>query len=127
MGVRLVLYDRVPAPDVLEGRARHPGLALLHRCGVQRAGPALGLQRGRRGRRQGSPARFSKNPSTKGSRASTTRVIAALTAATVYEPRPAAMPIAALTQIVAAVVRPWTFSPLRRIAPAPRKPMPVTT
>src|SRR5438094_1539313 len=36
------------------------------------------------------------------------------------------MPIAATTQSVAAVVRPRTDSPSRMIAPAPRKPMPVT-
>src|ERR1051326_6606147 len=36
------------------------------------------------------------------------------------------MPIAAETQSVAAVVRPRTVSPWRMIAPAPRKPMPVT-
>ena len=39
---------------------------------------------------------------------------------------PAATPIAAFTQIVAAVVMPWTVSRLRMIAPPPRKPMPVT-
>src|SRR5947208_2730539 len=37
------------------------------------------------------------------------------------------MPIAATTQSVAAVVRPRTDSPCRMIAPAPRKPMPVTS
>ena len=36
------------------------------------------------------------------------------------------MPTAAFTQIVAAVVIPWTLVPLRRIAPPPRNPMPVT-
>src|SRR6185437_2027582 len=36
------------------------------------------------------------------------------------------MPIAAVTQIVADVVRPWTSALPRRMAPAPRKPMPVT-
>src|SRR5689334_5077458 len=36
------------------------------------------------------------------------------------------MPIAAATQSVAAVVRPRTDSPWRMIAPAPRKPIPVT-
>src|SRR5438445_585050 len=36
------------------------------------------------------------------------------------------MPIAATTQSVAAVVRPRTDRPSRMIAPAPRKPMPVT-
>ncbi|HZP48588.1 MAG TPA: hypothetical protein VFB07_08640 [Vicinamibacterales bacterium] len=46
--------------------------------------------------------------------------------AVVYAPAPAAIPTAAFTQIVAAVVIPWTSPRLRRIAPAPRKPMPVT-
>src|SRR6187549_3224629 len=41
-------------------------------------------------------------------------------------PAPAAVPIAALTQIVAAVVRPLMFIPLRRMAPPPRNPIPVT-
>jgi hypothetical protein len=36
------------------------------------------------------------------------------------------MPIAAASQSVAAVVSPRTESPCRMIAPAPRKPMPVT-
>src|SRR5438270_12685908 len=36
------------------------------------------------------------------------------------------MPIAATSQRVAAVVRPRTESPCRMIAPAPRKPMPLT-
>src|ERR1700674_2388393 len=36
------------------------------------------------------------------------------------------MPNAATTQIVAAVVIPWTSPPLRRMVPAPRKPTPVT-
>src|SRR5947209_15143966 len=36
------------------------------------------------------------------------------------------MPIAATAQRLAAVVRPRTFMPSRMIAPAPRKPMPVT-
>src|SRR5579884_427364 len=36
------------------------------------------------------------------------------------------MPIAATTQSVAAVVRPRTDRPCRMIAPAPRKPMPLT-
>ena len=37
------------------------------------------------------------------------------------------MPIAAQTQSVAAVVSPRTEKPCRMIAPAPRKPIPVTT
>ena len=39
---------------------------------------------------------------------------------------PAAIPIAATTQSVAAVVRPRTEMPRTMIAPAPRKPIPVT-
>ena len=37
------------------------------------------------------------------------------------------MPIAAVTQIEAAVVRPRTDSPSFMMTPAPRKPMPVMT
>jgi hypothetical protein len=48
------------------------------------------------------------------------------TVAIAYSPAPAAMPMAAFTQMVAAVVMPCTLSPLRMIAPAPRNPMPVT-
>ena len=36
------------------------------------------------------------------------------------------MPMAAVAQIVAAVVSPYMVTPLRRIVPAPRKPAPVT-
>ena len=36
------------------------------------------------------------------------------------------MPMAAVAQIVAAVVSPDMVTPLRRIVPAPRKPTPVT-
>src|SRR5260221_60874 len=36
------------------------------------------------------------------------------------------MPTDAATQIIAAVVKPWTSPPWRRIAPAPRNPTPVT-
>src|SRR5438105_7955206 len=43
-----------------------------------------------------------------------------------YQPAPHAMPIAATTHNVAAVVSPRTDRPWRMIAPAPRKPMPVT-
>src|SRR5438067_1120392 len=43
-----------------------------------------------------------------------------------YSPAPAGIPTAAFTQIVAAVVIPWTLLPLLRIDPAPRKPMPLT-
>ena len=39
---------------------------------------------------------------------------------------PAAIPIAATTQSVAAVVSPRTEIPRTMIAPAPRKPIPVT-
>ena len=35
------------------------------------------------------------------------------------------MPMAAIAQIVAAVVSPYMVTPLRRIAPTPRKPAPV--
>src|SRR5262249_43270544 len=42
------------------------------------------------------------------------------------EPAPTAIPIAATSQRVAAVVRPRTESPWRMMAPAPRKPIPVT-
>ena len=38
---------------------------------------------------------------------------------------PARMPIAAVIQIEAAVVRPRTVRPSRTITPAPRKPIPV--
>src|ERR1700694_1305207 len=41
-------------------------------------------------------------------------------------PKPITIPIAATTQMVAAVVRPLTSVPCRRMAPAPRKPTPVT-
>ena len=43
-----------------------------------------------------------------------------------YNPEPTAMPMAAVAQIVAAVVSPDMVTPLRRIVPAPRKPTPVT-
>ena len=42
-------------------------------------------------------------------------------------PAPQASPTAAANHIVAAVVSPFTFNPWRRIAPAPRKPIPETT
>src|SRR6202022_1386926 len=41
-------------------------------------------------------------------------------------PKPTTIPTAATTQIVAAVVKPRTSVPCRRMAPAPRKPTPVT-
>jgi hypothetical protein len=41
-------------------------------------------------------------------------------------PTPAAIPIPAAAHRLAAVVRPRTDGPYLRIAPAPRKPMPVT-
>src|SRR5262245_18503406 len=42
-------------------------------------------------------------------------------------PAPAAIPIAPTSQTLAAVVRPRIVKPWRKISPAPRKPMPVTT
>jgi hypothetical protein len=42
-------------------------------------------------------------------------------------PSPASVPIAAEHHNVTAVFRPVMFSPLRKITPAPRKPMPKTT
>jgi hypothetical protein len=50
----------------------------------------------------------------------------AVAAPTEYIRKPTATPMAATTQIVAAVVRPVTCSPSRMMAPAPRKPMPET-
>src|SRR4051794_21993214 len=49
-----------------------------------------------------------------------------VTSAAPYQPAPHAIPTAATTHSVAAVVRPRIDSPSRMIAPAPRKPMPVT-
>jgi hypothetical protein len=46
---------------------------------------------------------------------------------TAYMPGPADSPIAATSQRPAAVVSPWTETPVRRIAPPPRNPIPVTT
>src|SRR5467141_2566719 len=46
--------------------------------------------------------------------------------ATPKYPKPTTIPIAATTQMVAAVVKPLTSDPVRRMAPAPRKPTPVT-
>src|SRR3954451_8990188 len=54
------------------------------------------------------------------------RATAVVIAAATYAPAPAAMPIAAVSQSVAAVVSPRTEKPWRMIAPAPRKPIPVT-
>ena len=42
-------------------------------------------------------------------------------------PAPEAIPTAATTQRLAAVVRPRIVKPWRKITPAPRKPIPVTT
>src|SRR3954451_20981539 len=53
-------------------------------------------------------------------------VSSVVTIAAQYHPAPHAMPIAATTHSVAAGVSPRTDSPSRMIAPAPRKPMPVT-
>ena len=47
-------------------------------------------------------------------------------AAAMYNPEPTAMPIAAVAQMVAAVVSLDMVTPLRRIVPAPKKPTPVT-
>ena len=44
-----------------------------------------------------------------------------------YMPAPADSPMAATSHSPAAVVSPWTLSPVRRIAPPPRNPTPVTT
>jgi hypothetical protein len=57
---------------------------------------------------------------------STTSAPAVTAAAITYWPTPSAMPGAAASQMVEAVVRPMTLPPSRRIAPAPRNPMPVT-
>ena len=46
--------------------------------------------------------------------------------ARIGSPAPAAIPMAAVTQIAAAVVRPRTESRRTKISPAPRKPTPVT-
>ncbi len=43
-----------------------------------------------------------------------------------YIPDPTAIPMAAVAQMVAAVVRPETVTPLRKIVPAPKNPTPVT-
>src|SRR6266481_7662280 len=45
---------------------------------------------------------------------------------TAYKPPPTAIPMAASTKIVAAVVKPTSPPASRKIAPAPRKPMPCT-
>ena len=47
------------------------------------------------------------------------------TSAGIQKPMPTRMPIAAVTQMEAAVVRPRTVRPSLKITPAPRKPMPV--
>ena len=70
------------------------------------------------------PARRSKKASIGGRTASTTIVITVAMVAIANSPAPAAMPTAAFTQIVAAVVIPCTLVPLRMMAPAPRKPIP---
>jgi hypothetical protein len=49
------------------------------------------------------------------------------TTAGARSPTPQARPIAAITQRLAAVVRLWTVDPCRKMIPAPRKPIPVTT
>ena len=57
---------------------------------------------------------------------STDRINRVVKTAMMYCDVPAAMPIAATAQMVAAVVSPRTRSLRRKIVPAPRKPMPVT-
>jgi hypothetical protein len=54
------------------------------------------------------------------------KYIAVATTAISHNPPPAAVPTAATSQIVAAVVRPRTESRRTKITPAPRKPMPLT-
>ena len=44
-----------------------------------------------------------------------------------YMPAPISKPIAATSQMLAAVVSPRTVDVVRKIVPAPRKPMPETT
>jgi hypothetical protein len=125
-GRRLVLYDRF----------LH--LTFWKPCSPSWSGPTTSvwrsarwprtrLQRGRRGRRQGSPARFSKNPSTKGSRASTTRVIARADRRDGIRAKTCRHANRRVDPDRRGGSQAMTFSPLRRIAPAPRKPMPVTT
>ena len=52
--------------------------------------------------------------------------IAVVTTATTHQPAPTAIPTAAVAHRLAAVVSPRTDVPYLMIAPAPRKPMPVT-
>jgi hypothetical protein len=54
----------------------------------------------------------------------TTRMVVAILRT--YCPRPTAIPRAAATQMDEAVVRPLTLPSANRMAPAPRKPTPVT-
>ena len=56
----------------------------------------------------------------------TARIKSVVKAAWKYCAVPAAMPMAATAQMVAAVVRPRTMSLRKKMVPAPRKPMPVT-
>ncbi len=56
----------------------------------------------------------------------TDRISSVVKRATKYCAVPAAMPMAATAQMVAAVVSPRTRSFRRKIVPAPRKPIPVT-
>ena len=57
---------------------------------------------------------------------SATKTIAVETAAPTYSPAPQAIPIAATTHTVAALVSPSTRFRVCRISPAPRNPMPCT-
>ncbi len=75
-------------------------------------------------RRRGVGARSGWTATRSGQSANRTSAVA-ISAAAQY-PAPAAMPIAATIQRLAAVVSPRTETPWRRIAPAPRKPTPVT-
>ena len=47
--------------------------------------------------------------------------------ASTWRPAPTARPIPPVVQMLAAVVSPRTEAPIRRMAPAPKKPMPLTT
>ena len=65
--------------------------------------------------------------STGPSTASVSNTITPVPVASNRYPAPSASPIAATTQIVAALVRPITVPPSFMIVPAPRKPMPAIT
>ena len=57
---------------------------------------------------------------------SATRVIPAVTEPSTSAPMPTAVPTAAVTHRLAAVVRPRMLAPYLMMAPPPRKPMPTT-